>query len=474
MVTAEERNSTILGVAADCLPRPPVRLSPLALLLILFASAGCAFEQHRETIGTLTRSGHLEEAAADLDRAWEKGLYDANNELLYHLDRGALALYLEQEAEAFERFEAAEQVIERNFTKSVSEDLASFLLNDKVLPYAGEPYEDQYANVFKLLVQLMRGNVVGGATVEARRLIDKADLQHQRYIKLVQKLRDDPDLGDELDPPPTAQLVEEQEEGRFLESTLGTYLSVLTWALAGEYDFQQTAARRLVSSIELQREYMPRVEPDSFRDLAALRRDDLDLLLVIFTGHGPSKRAETLRAGWGKFGTKLAWPVLETHPSSVRSIVVRVDDGPPRELALVENLAAAAAETYRRQLPLIYAKAIGRAIFKSIARYAVIETAEQYYEERERKDKNNSGDVLVLIGAHVAGFLISETEQADLRYWAAMPGQAYVGTFDLEPGPHRVTVEYRGRAGERLGQPRVHNITVEEQRMSVLTAYQPR
>jgi hypothetical protein len=452
------------------------RASFLPLFLITLAVlGGCAFEEHRESLGTLARQGAYEEAAAALDRARAEGLYDESNELLYHLDRGAIALYLGDEEQAFERFDDVETLIERNFTRSVSRDLSSYLLNDRVLPYAGEPYEDQYANVFKLLIQLMRGNIVGGATVEARRLIEKTDLQRQRYVQLVQKFRDDPELSDELDEPGgTGVLVEEQEEGRFLESTLGTYLSVLTWTLAGEYDFQQTAARRLESAMELQEEFMPRVDADAFDGLDRLDRADLDLLLVIYAGQGPSKRAETLRAGWGKYGTKIEWPALVVHPSQVKSVVIRIDDDPPVELPMVENMAAAAAETYRRQLPLIRAKALGRAIFKSIARYAIIETAEDYHRDRRRNDKDNVGDDLLLIGSHVLGFLISETEQADLRYWAAMPGQAYVGTFDLPAGEHRVEVEYRSRSGGVLGRPKVYEVTVEPGRMAVVASYKPR
>ncbi|MFG0251452.1 MAG: hypothetical protein ACF8NJ_01100, partial [Phycisphaerales bacterium JB038] len=396
------------------------------------------------------------------------------NELLYHLDRGSLALYLGDGDEAFRRFNEAETTVERHFSRSISRDVGSYLLNDSVLPYPGEPYEDQYANVFKLLVQLQRGEVVGGATVEARRLIEKADLQRQRYVQLVTKLREDPDIGPELAGSRSPILVEDQDEGRFLESTLGTYLSLLTWARAGEYDFQQTAAQRLLSSIELQQDIMPRVNPEPFQDLHLIDRDSLDLLLVIFTGRGPSKRAETLRAGWGKVGTKVEWPVLVQHPSAVHSIEVRIDEEPFRELALVEDLSAAAAETYRRQLPLIYAKSVGRALFKSILRYAVIETAEDYHEDRVENKKRNVGDDLLLFGSHVLGFLISETEQADLRYWTSMPGQAHVGAFDLAPGEHQVTLEYRRRDGSILGRPKVYTVTVEPGRMAVLTTYKPR
>jgi uncharacterized protein len=460
-------------------PRPrerylPCPVLPLLLLPLLFLLAGCSFASHRETVGTFVRQGQYEQAAVALDNAWEDGLYGDGNELLYHLDRGSLAMYLGDDEEAFKRFNDAETTIERHFTRSVSRDLSSYLLNDTFLPYPGEPYEDQYANVFKLLIQLQRGEIVGGATVEARRLIEKSDLQRQRYVQLVNKLREDPDIGPELEGSRTPVLVEEQDEGRFLESTLGTYLSVLTWARAGEYDFQQTAAQRLASSIELQQDIMPRVQATPFQGLRSVDREELDLLLIIFTGRGPSKRAETLRAGWGKVGTKVEWPVLETHPSLVHSIVVRIDDEPPRELALVENLSAAAAETYRRQLPLIYAKAVGRAIFKSIVRYAVIETAEEYHKDRVENQKRNTGDDLLLVGSHLLGFLISETEQADLRYWASMPGQAHVGTFDLEPGEHRVSLEYRQRDGSSLGQPKEYTVTVEPGRMAVLTTYKPR
>ena len=456
----------------------PMGVWVVAFILSLHAAflTGCAFQDHRFTVSSLVKNGNYKQAITELDRARREGLYDDNNILLYDLDRGTLALIENDTDTAFDRFEDAETTIERNFTRSLSNDLASYLLNDQILPYSGEPYEDQYVNVFKLLIQLKRGRIVNGATVEARRLIDKVDLQYERYVTIKQKLLDDPDLQETMQQYSGAELVETEDEGRFLESTLGTYLSIITWTLADEPDFQHTAIQRLLSAIRMQKQFMPGVEAENFTSLTKrFGHQPLSLLVVAFTGHGPSKRAETLRLGLvGKYALKVEWPALVLHPSRVRSVRVRIDGNAPVTLPMVENMAGVAAETYRRELPLIRAKAIGRAVFKSIARYAVIESAEEYREHRREEGKKNAGDDLLLFTANVLGIFITETEQADLRHWASLPGQAYASVFTLEPGEHTVTTEFLDRQGRVMGRPKSRKVTISGGEMQVVDVYKLR
>ncbi|MCK4874094.1 MAG: hypothetical protein KAS72_15330, partial [Phycisphaerales bacterium] len=435
---------------------------------------GCAFPEHREDLRAFVRAGQYSLAAAALDEARDDGQYGENDELLYDLDRGMLALILGDHDLAFRRLDHAEKVIERNFTRSISADLASYLLNDAVVPYGGEPYEDQYANTFKLLIQLHRGQLTGRATVEALRLADKSTARRDRYEKVTQKLRDDDDITDVLAQSESSPAVTVTSEGEFLESTLGTYLATIVWSRIGDFNNQRVAAQRLGEAIHAQREAMPGVDPAPFADLGRLRRDDASLLVVAFTGSGPIKRAERARLPLGRQYVKIEYPVLETKPSNVHAIRIMVDGQPAHGLDMVEDLAGVAAETYRRQLPMIYLKAAGRTIFKAVVGGVLIHVAEESRDDHKKKDKHNTGDDLLVLLAHGLNILLAETEQADLRSWVTLPGQAYVGLYNLEPGEHTVTIEFVRRDGKVMGAPKTQTITIEPGRLAVVDAYKLR
>jgi hypothetical protein len=50
--------------------------------------------------------------------------------------------------------------------------------------------------------------------------------------------------------------------------------------------------------------------------------------------------------------------------------------------------------------------------------------------------------------AALAGLLfLAGTEQADLRCWTLLPGQAHVELLTLEPGRHRVVLEFLDEHG---------------------------
>lgn len=443
------------------------RVVAVLLLMLgpMLAMSGCAFESHREDLRGQLDSGSWAEAAAAIDRAYDDGLYGEANALLYQLDRGTLAMVLGDHEQAFHRLDRAEYLIDYNFTRSLSADWASWIINDKTMPYAGEPYEDQYVNVLKMLMHLRTGRLENGAVTEALRLREKSDEWRDKYVELKQWAGKSADTQAAMKSL-TGQdrYLQVQDEGEFIESTLGMYLSTLLWAHLGERNDQRIAAENLLGAVEMQREINPGVRRETFEGLAELQPDDVSLVVVALSGRPPYKQAKRVRLPLNDVYIKIEWPELVRRPSDVRSIVVRIDDGPGHELPLVENMGAVAAAMYERQLPMIYTKALTRSIGKSVAGGMLI------HQAKRAKSGNGAEAELGVLGAYLANILISETEQADLRHWATMPSRAHAQHFALEPGTHRVTIEFLNRNGQRLGKVQEHEIDVERGRMVVLDA----
>src|SRR3954462_11762407 len=69
--------------------------------LLVFCATGCReFEARRAQLSDLYTSGHFDQAAAMLDDPKTKEAYGAKNELLWKMDRGAVALAVKQDDQA--------------------------------------------------------------------------------------------------------------------------------------------------------------------------------------------------------------------------------------------------------------------------------------------------------------------------------------------------------------------------------------
>ncbi len=109
------------------------------------------------------------------------------DEVLYELESGMLHHYRGNWKTSSKHFQRADRAIERQYTKDISKNLKSFLVNDLQLPYEGEPYESIYLTTFNCLNYLHKGDTQG-ALVEMRRISHKLELLNDRYKGLAQSL----------------------------------------------------------------------------------------------------------------------------------------------------------------------------------------------------------------------------------------------------------------------------------------------
>jgi hypothetical protein len=459
-----------------------VRLSRIlwfAAVALLFAAGGCRsrFDDHRDALRRLVAQGRWEEAAASLDRPGTRDLYGARNELLWLFDRGSVAQAMGDSATAVEALNRAEDIIDRKRGEDVGDVLGALLVNDTLRRYTGEPYEDIYLNVLKMLAHLEAGTVSGGATVEARRIATKANLLRDRFLTLYPAARGkalrevrDAARGDslsvsegfipawELDGPAqgtaAAREVAENEQGQFIESTLGLYLTSVVWMVEGDPGNQRVAAERLAQTIEAHGPFMRGVRAEAFEDLATRTTADGNVLVVALSGLGPRKYALRLPPIIiDSAPIYFELPVVRETPSAAAGARVIVSGESERAMALVEDLGQVAAENHRRQLPLTYLRTIARAAVKALATREAI---------KEFEKKNN--DPWVRLGVNLGGLLVPGlTERADTRAWETLPGRAHVALLDLPPGEHWVRVEWLSGSGFVVDESAVFRVRVERE-----------
>jgi hypothetical protein len=440
------------------------RVALAAIAVIAFAP-GCAFDDHRADLESLYAAGRFDQAAATLDDPKIHDLYGSKAELLWKMDRGAVALAMHDDDRTVSLLNDAEDTIALAREKSAADVIGEWTINDRTAKYVAEPYEDIYINVLKMLAQFEAGRVDGGASVEARRLITKVDLLREQYVSYRQTV----DKGSAGKVPPEERLPgpeTENKEGQFIESPLGTFLSAVAFMKSDSREFQRVAGKRLLDSIRLQQGLIGPVRAEDFLGLSEREPDSVNVLIVALSGRGPVKVAE--RFGPLLVGTVPMYfelPVLQTFPSEVASASLEVQGSPETPLPLVEDLSAVATENHNRMLPLIRTRTVLRTIVKSGLSIAATEAA--------RRGAADNDQALVQIGAALAGLvLITATERADIRCWLFLPGQAHVGLLKLDPGEHQVRVVYKGAGGGTVYASEWQTISVRESGLaSVVTHY---
>lgn len=453
------------------------------------AAGGCAFQEHREHLAMLHATGQDQAALALLENPNSKSLYGEQDHVLYYLDHGALLLESGRPTEAFSQLEKAEAIMDYGGRRNAGDDLAEWLINDTAAAYTGEPYESIYVNDLKLLAQLTRtdtgpdgspgpqGVISGGATVEARRAAAKADFLRNRFAASQGKLNEEAakrgapaEANSQIDP--SVNAAPPATAGQFIESPLGTYLTAVTFMKAGETSLQEVAGRRLADSIKQQGGLIGNVKPDAFTSLGTLNASDANVLIVAFSGIGPTKVAQ--RVGpipIYTFPVYFELPVLRIQPSQVTSVRATLtphqpsETNPPQivDLNLVEDLSRVAEENHKRALPLIYQRTLIRALIRSGASFVATEAL--------RRQSSHHDSDFVAFGATMVGLAALATlERADVRCWVFLPGQAHVALAKLPAGPFDATIEYLDSAGRVVDTRTTKDLTAEDAPAALATA----
>lgn len=432
------------------------------------------------------------------------------DEVLYRLETGMLHHYRGAWKTSAMHFEKAERAIEKHYTKSINRNLQAMLVNDLQLAYDGEAYEDVYLNVFNCLNYLHRHDTEG-ALVEARRVTYKLERLSDRYKGLARSLTerdtaqtalrkadekiDDVDLLTRDEAPP--EIRQNSALGRFLTTTLyaktgapddarielqnlraalsdqgqQTFLSAFGRAAeassgsgAGGGVGDEWGASDALATLFGPRYALPELDGAAVPATSApgavgvptldqlARPDAFNTLLLSFTGRAPRKveRAFHLPLVIDDESIQLhfAVPVLDAPRSQVDRVRA-VATGDTLAVPMIEDMQAVAREMFNQKKPIIYTRAILRAVLKAGAT-----------EGAEELAKKKWGKTAAFLTEQAGNVMSYQATQADTRGWQTMPGHAHALVARLPAGTHAITFEFlseRGRVLER----RTQEVTVQ-------------
>jgi len=441
-------------------PRYFIRLLTAGLLLLAALFSGCSSVATRrafyEPVIASVRVGDFEVAVAKLEKARESGKYSEKDRLIYFIDAGVSNHYAGNYNVSNEKLHLAEAAAEELFTKSITRAAATVLLNDNVLEYAGEDYEELYTNLIKAL-NYIAINQFDGAFVEIRRANDKLQLLEQKYADAAEQFRE----GLTRDTA-AAHADYEPKHVKFYNDAFARYLSMHMYAAEGKYDDARIDYDFLKKAFETQ----PYIYDFAMPEVKYHADDGAILSVVALTGLAPRKEALNLRIRTDKdldlvqilytdsekedseyghlpikvkedYYFKFAIPKLVARPSVVSRIRVLNGMEEIGELQLLEDVSAVAKETFEARKSLIYIRTVLRAVAKGLAAH----------KAKEKVDTGGLGGWLKKAAIDVGTDL---SENADLRSSQLLPGRIYVGDFELQPGRYDLTVEFYTEGGQLI------------------------
>ncbi len=399
----------------------------LLIIFLVSCTASLTYVAYKDNLRSDLRSGNYEQAFRQLTNH-KKDIYSSSQDhLLYLLDRGQLEHYRGNWAESNRYLDRADQVMEELFTKSISQMAGSYLLNDKVMDYSGEVYEQIYVNVFKAL-NYSADEKTEDALVEIRKV----------NIKL-QQLEDQ--LAESFKRITSEQKIESDLPASFYSDVLAHYLSALFYLHNGQQDETRIAVQKLKQAWKTQPHIYRQPLPGFVDSLLVATQPALHV--VCFTGNAPTKvitggMITTYKDYIGisdlslpiplpnipfpgaepGYHFKFELPELESIPSQIEAVKIQTDQGHVANLSLLEDMGLVAEETFKRKETVIYIKTVLRAVAKGLAAA----------EAKKKLKKEAEADPI--LGAFIDAAIdigVDATEQADLRCWDLLPQKCFAG-----------------------------------------------
>ncbi len=458
----------------------------LLLLAACLALPSCASNLGYYTkVNSFVSAGDTRGAVNAVEGAKEKE-YGSKNALLFHLDRGFLLHISSGYAESNADFDSVKRLYDDYFTKSITTEASTLLINDNMRPYYGEDYERALVNVFSAINYIMLGKD-NDALVEAR--------QADHFLTTLQVNYGYKDVykEDAFVRYLTGMVYENQgqindafisyrqalESYKYYEKIYGvqTPQKLVTDALrtAKALDFSSEEA-------EIRKKWpaagtTPSASGNSgelvILDYNGLSPEKVDTFFEISFGQGwayvegmkveGDDRAKVdqakaiVRSIAAEEQVRIAFPKFVPLNYGISGALAETDDGRLYPGETVEDIGAIAIKGLDDRIARIRVRAIARGIIKFVLAKGI-----------SQKVEKNSGEISGWIAQKILTAAATATELSDKRSWRTLPDKIIMMRVPLTAGQHSITLKYYGRNNETILTETLDNITIKPGKKSFL------
>jgi len=382
-------------------------------VLILLTGCGIPFQRKLDMYMT---AGQYKEADALIDSEKthpKENIYSDKNELLYFFDKGAVLQMDGNFGRSTGFLEKADDKIDKLFTRSVMNEVGSFLSNDLALDYTGEDFEQTMVEILKALNYMYSGDF-NNARIEVKRVNNRLNVFADKY-------------GD---------------KAIYTDDAFARYISAFAYDALGEINDAYIDYKKSLKTYEKYNqvygtEIPPFIKQDVLRTADALHfdsdiaeyennwgkvdftpvkqlKDKGEVLVVVYDGL-PAYKIDDNK--WPKFidrGYALSKATAKCGDTECAGFVSQD----------VSRMAIKNLETKNMQ---ILAKKVGSSLVKSLAK-----------------------------NVPILSLFVSE-DKADTRCWRTIPARFHIIRMALAPGKKTIEVRLFPASG---GDPRVEKIDV--------------
>lgn len=386
------------------------------------------------------------EAALEYQRKG-KNDYAKRDRLLYYLDEGLLAHYADHYDESNASLLKAERIMADLYTRSVSKEAMSFLINDTANDYRGEDFEAALVNLF-LAINYVQLGQLDEALVEARKVDSKLNTFNDQYPAGKKNIyKEDAfirylmgilyaasgEVNDAFISFRKAEHIYRKDyKPNYGVSPPATLIEDLLWS-AAEMDFQGEYSRF--------RKMYPEIAT-SFKEKTS---DEALVYFIQYNGKGAEKVERSIFVPMpDKYMVKLAYPEFIRPAYNVTGVQISLTNMGNKKLYqtyshVMENISAIAEKNLKNRIGRIMAKTVARVTAKYLAAKAA--------EKKALKDGDK--DLAKIIKYTFQTYMIA-FEIADIRHWRLLPAEIQVGRARLPPGRYEGTIQLLSRNGNTI------------------------
>ncbi len=421
---------------------------------------GCSLFSHypseTEEAQASFRAGQFQQSYALFRQGAERGEGDA---LAWTLDAALAAHTGGLFRESKESFENAERVIigyrdEPSVSgRTVVDNAAALLSNDKALPYDGEGFERVLVQTYQSLNYLFSGELQN-AQVKARKALE-IQREEEEFMEKEWEV--------EAGTNETLNLFSRYLIGLAYEG-MGSRGDVSNAVIA----YQQIADRfpecwlARQDVIRLKRALGDDAEADNLQrqwnvqERPRAEQGEGELVLIFQCGVIPEK--DYKKVFETRQGTRFSIPLPEfrDRPNPVAGATL-IASGSEAPASMVEPLDRTARQSLDDRYPSIIARAAIRAGIKIGATAALAKAA------HDRQKQGKDGTALAL-GALAVGIFGAISEQPDLRSWITLPNSFQVARMYLPAGVHDIRVRLQSSSGATVRMVDIPQVDVQESR----------
>jgi hypothetical protein len=414
----------------------------LAAVIIFLSLQGCATSAQKSAgMRNMLHQGRADLALREVEKQGQ------TDDVMVNMNLGMLRRMTGDYRGSNVALEAARKKIEELYATSITEQAGAMMINDETISFQGERFEQVLIHAYKALNYIDLGNL-DAARVE----ILQADVKMMEW-------------GDS------------PEEDPFMR-----YLAGIIYEALGERDDALISYRKALEAYRRSRQRQgfgvpEQLKQDLLRLLAqgGLRgeleryrkefgmsswqmpdtRGKGELVVIMNNGLAPQRQQRTFQT----YSTELAYNIRVAvpaylHPPAYVNPVRLTVDGQQEPLETVENIDGLARAALEKDMPVITARAIARAVVK----------------KKSEKEAGKSDSPYAGLAQLAMLVVNTATEIADTRGWNTLPQEVQLARVMLPPGQHQLSLEVLGRSGrvlDRYDQP----VTIRAGRKTIIARH---